>query len=145
MTRSVNIGPGKLRTVNSRLFWTRTQYPIPNRKKCLSNNWVFLKQPFPCGYMPWGRFKKSENRCRMNWTIGRWSNAKTHAKFCLPDKKESRSCIGLRQVMKSGSIFRILNARNLGLIPPNHQHQRPNRFGRKMLCIWIKRVSSTSY
>ena len=24
--------------------------------------------------------------------------------------------------MKSGSIFRILNARNLGLIPPNHQH-----------------------
>jgi len=24
--------------------------------------------------------------------------------------------------MKSGSIFRILNTRNLGLIPPNHQH-----------------------
>jgi len=24
--------------------------------------------------------------------------------------------------MKSGSIFRILNARNLGLIPPNHEH-----------------------
>jgi len=24
--------------------------------------------------------------------------------------------------MKSGSIFRILNARNLGLNPPNHQH-----------------------
>jgi len=38
--------------------------------------------------------------------IGKWvphelndsrcdSDAKTHAKFCLPDKKESRSCIGL--------------------------------------------------
>jgi len=26
--------------------------------------------------------------------IGRWSDVKTHAKFCLPDKKESRS-IGL--------------------------------------------------
>jgi len=25
----------------------------------------------------------------------RWNDAKTHAKFCLPDKKESRSCIGL--------------------------------------------------
>jgi len=24
--------------------------------------------------------------------------------------------------MKSGSILRILNTRNLGLIPPNHQH-----------------------
>ena len=43
----------------------------------------------------WGRFKRSENECRMNWTIDRWSDAKTHAKFCLPDKKESRSCIGL--------------------------------------------------
>ena len=105
--------PGRL-TVNCMLFWTRT---IPNRKKCLSSNWVFLKQPFPCSYMPWGRFKRSENGCRMNWTIGRWSDAKTHAKFCLPDKKESRSCIGLWQAMKSGSIFRILNARNLGLIP----------------------------
>jgi len=36
--------------------------------------------------------------------IGKWvphelndrmERAKTHAKFCLPDKKESRSCIGL--------------------------------------------------
>jgi len=25
----------------------------------------------------------------------RQSDAKTHAKFCLPNKKESRSCIGL--------------------------------------------------
>ena len=71
---------------------------------------------------PWGRFKRSKNGCRINWMIGRWSDAKTHAKFCLPDKKESRSYIGLWQAMKSKSIFRILNARNLGLIPPNHQH-----------------------
>ena len=89
VTRSVKIGPGRLRTVNGRLFWMRM---IPNRKKCLPSNWVFLKQPFPCDYMPWGRFKRSENKCRMNWTIGRWSDAKTHAKFYLPDKKESRSC-----------------------------------------------------
>ena len=86
VTRSVKIGPGRLRTVNCRLFWTRT---ISNCKKCLPSNWMFLKQPFPCGYMSWGRFKRSENGCRMNWTIGRWSDAKTHAKFCLPDKKES--------------------------------------------------------
>ena len=72
--------------------------------------------------MLWGKFKRSENGCRMNWTIGRWSDAKTHAKFCLPDKKESRSYIGLWQAMKCGFIFRILNARNLELIPPNHQH-----------------------
>jgi len=37
-----------------------------NRKKCLLSNWMFLKQPFPCGYMSWGRFKRSENGCRMN-------------------------------------------------------------------------------
>ena len=28
----------------------------------------------------------------------------------------------MQEAMKSGSIFRILNARNLGLILPNHQH-----------------------
>ena len=79
--------------------------------------------------------------------IGRWSDAKTHAKFCLPDKKESRSCIGLWQAMKSGSIFRILNARNLGLIPFNHQHLPQNQIasdGRRC-CVFggIRRVSST--
>jgi len=38
--------------------------------------------------------------------------------------------------MKSGSIFRILNARNLGLIPPNPStsSSRPNR--KTMLCVW---------
>ena len=35
----------RLSIVNCSLFWTRT---IPNRKKCLPSNWVFLKQPFPC-------------------------------------------------------------------------------------------------
>jgi len=59
VTRSVKIGPGRLKIVNCRLFWTRT---IPNRKKCLPSNLIFLKQPFPCGYMPWGRFKR----------IGKW-------------------------------------------------------------------------
>jgi len=39
--------------------------------------------------------------------------------------------------MKSGSIFRILNARNFGLIPPNHQHLPQDQItsdGR--LCVW---------
>jgi len=106
------------RKVEGRLFWTRT---IPNRKKCLPSNWVFLKQSFPCDYIPWGRFKRFE-KWMPHELNDRQMDAKTHAKFCLPDKKESRSCIGLWQAMKNGSIFRILNARNLGLIPPNHQH-----------------------
>ena len=126
-----------------RLFWTRT---IPNRKM-FTEQLVFFKQPFPYGYMPWGRFKRSENGCRMNWTIGRWSDAKTHAKFCLPDKKESRSCIGLWQVIKSGSIFRILNARNLGLIPSNHQylpHDQIASDGRRCCAFGgIRKVSAT--
>ena len=81
--KSAQEGWGRL---NCRLFWTRT---IPNRIKWLLSNWVFLKQTFPCGYMPWGRFKRSKNGCRINWTIGRWSDAKTHPKFCLPDKRKS--------------------------------------------------------
>ena len=40
----------------------RGRYPIA-KNAC---NWVFLEQPFPCGYMPWGRFKRSENGCSMN-------------------------------------------------------------------------------
>ena len=137
VTRSLKIGPGRLKTVNCRFFWTRT---ISNRKKCLPSNWVFLKQSFPCGYMPWRRFKRSENVCRMNWTIGRWSDAKTHVKFCLPDKKERHSCIGLWQAMKSESIFRILNQSKKSWIDsaqPSTSSSRPNRFERKtMLCVW---------
>jgi len=39
--------------------------------------------------------------------------------------------------MKSGSIFRILNARNLDPAQPSTSSSRPNRFGRKtMLCVW---------
>jgi len=93
-----------------------------------------------------GKFKRSENGCRMNWKVGRWSDAKTHAQFCLPDKKESRSCIGLWQAMKSGSIFRILNARNLGLIPPNHLPQDQIASDERRCCAFgrIKRVSSTT-
>ena len=95
--------------------------------------------------LAWGRFKRSENGCRMNWTIGRWSDAKTHAKF-LPDKKESRSCIGLWQAMKSGSIFRILNARNLGLILPNHQHLSQDQIASdgRWWCAFGGRMSSTT-
>jgi len=39
--------------------------------------------------------------------------------------------------MKSGSIFRILNGRNLGLIPSNHQYLPQDRItsdGRR--CVW---------
>ena len=62
VTRSVKIGLERLRTVNCKLFWTRT---ILNRKKCLPSNWVFLKQPFRCGYIPWGRHFKVQK-------IGKW-------------------------------------------------------------------------
>ena len=132
VTRSVKIGPGRLRTQ----LQTLLDEDDTQSQKMLAN-WVFLKQPFPCNYMPWGRFKRSENGCHMNWTLGRWSDAKTHAKFCLSDKKESHSCIELWQAMKSRSIFRILNAKNLGLIPPNHQHLPQDQIERKtMLCVW---------
>jgi len=144
MTRSVKIGPGRLRTVNYRLFWTRT---IPNRKKCLPSNWVFLKQTFSCGYMPWGRFKRSENGCRMNWTIGRWSDAKTHANSACQTKKKVVPASDCDRLWKVESIFRILNARN-GLIPPNHQHLPQDQIasdGRRCCAFGeIKRVSSTT-
>ena len=89
--------------------------------------------------------------------IGKWvpqlndRQMKRHqntCKFCLPDKKESCSCIGLWQVMKSGSIFKILNARNLGLIPLNHQYLPQDQIAsdKRRCCAFdgIRRVSSTT-
>jgi len=38
--------------------------------------------------------------------------------------------------MKSGSIFRILNARNLGLIPPNHLPQDQIASDGRRCCVW---------
>jgi len=131
VTRSVKIGPGRLRTVNCRLFWTRT---IHNRKKCLPSNWVFLKQPFPCGYVSWGRFKRSENECRMNWTIGRWSDAKTHAKFCLLDKKENSF---LHRIVTGDEKWIYFQKSWVDPAQPSTSSSRSNRFGRKtMLCVW---------
>jgi len=145
VTRSVKIDPGRLRTVNCRFFWTST---ISNRKKCLPSNWVFLKQPFLCGYIPWGKYKRSENGCHELNDRQMERRQNTNVKFCLPDKKESRSCIGFWQAMKSGSIFRILKARNLGLIPPNHQHLPQDQIisdGRRRCAFdGIRRVSSTT-
>ena len=48
--------------------------------------------------------------------------------------------------MKSGSIFRILNARNLGLIPPNHQHLPQDQIaleGRR--CCALGRIKKVIY
>jgi len=42
-----------------------------------------------------GKVQKLKNGFRMNRMIGRWSNTKTRAKSCSPDKKENHSCIGL--------------------------------------------------
>jgi len=145
VTRSVKIGLGRWEPSIAGSFG-RGWYPIAkNAYRAIE---YFSSSHFHCGYMPWGRFKISENECRMNWKIGRWSNAKTHAKFCLPDKKESRSCIGLWQTMKNEPIFRILNARNLGLIPPNHQHLPQDQIvsDRRRRCAFggIRRVSSTT-
>jgi len=50
--------------------------------------------------------------------------------------------------MKSGSIFRILNARSIELIPPNHQHLPQDQIAsdERRCCAFggIKRVSSTT-
>jgi len=48
--------------------------------------------------------------------------------------------------MKSGSIFRILNARNLGLISPNYQYLPQDQIGQKtMLCVWWDQESVIYY
>ena len=115
---SVKIGPGRLRSLSIADSFERGRYPIARNAcraiGCFSSNHFHADTCHGEG--------SKDRKMGAAWMIGRWSDAKTHAKFCLPDKKESRSCIGLWQAIKSGSIFRILNARNLGLIPPNHQH-----------------------
>ena len=144
VTRSVKIGPGRLRTVNAdchcRLFWTRT---IPNRKKCLPSNWVFLKQQFPCGYMPWGRFKRSENGCRMNWTIGRATPKHMPNSACQTKKK----VVPASDCDEKWIYFQNPKRKKFWVDPAqlSTSSSRSNRFGRKtMLFGGIRRVSSTT-
>jgi len=48
--------------------------------------------------------------------------------------------------MKSGSIFRILNARNLGLIPPNHQHLPQDQIAlEERRCCALGRIKKVIY
>ena len=109
-----------------------------NRKKCLPSNWVFLKQPFPCGYMPWGRFKRSENGCRMNWTIYRWRRQNTCQILLARQKRKSF----LHRIVTGDEkwIYFQNPKRKKSWIDPvqsSTSSSRPNRFGRKtMLCVW---------
>ena len=69
-----------------------------------------------------------------------------HAESCSPYKKESRSFIGLWLVMKSGYIFKILNARNRGLIPVNHQHLPQDKIASdKRRCFVFGMISRVSF
>jgi len=139
MTRSVKISSGKLRTVNCRLFWTKT---IPNRKKWLPRCFSSSHFHATCH----GEDLK-DRKMGAAWTDRQMERCQNTCQILLA-KKESHSCIGLWQAMKSGSIFRILNARNLGLIPSNHQHLPQNQIAsdERRCCVFggIRRVSSTT-
>jgi len=66
----------------------------------------------------------------------------------LLSRQKRKSFLHRIVTMKSGSIFRILNAKNLGLIPPNHQHLSQDQIasdGRRCCAFGgIRRVSSTT-
>ena len=150
VTRSVKIDPGRLRTVNCSPLLDEDD---TQSQKMLAKQLGVLKQSFPCGFMPWGRFKRLENGCRMNWTIGRWSDAKTHAKFCLLDKSLARK----KKVIPASDCDRRWKVDLFSWNPkrkkswidpaqPSTSSSRLNRFRRNtILCVWWDQESVIYY
>ena len=134
VTRSVKIGPGRLRIVNYRLFWTRT---IPNRKKCLPSNWMFLKQPFPWLHAM-GKVQK----------IGKWMSHELNDKQM--ERRQNTCQILLARQKRKSFLHRIVTGDEKRIFQnpkrkkswvdsaqPSTSSSRPNCFGRKtILCVW---------
>ena len=106
------------------------------RKKCLPSNWVFLKQPFPCGYMSWGRFKRSENGFRINSTIDRWSQ--NTCQILLARQKRKSFLHRIVTGDEKWIYFQNPKRKKSWVDPaqPSTSSSRSNRFGWKMmLCV----------
>ena len=113
----------------------RGRYPIA-KNACRAIG--FLKQLFPCGYMPWERFKRSENGCRMNWTIDRWTDVKTCQILLARQKRKSF----LHRIVTGDEkwiYFQNPKCKKSWVDPAQSSisFSRSNRFGWKMmLCVW---------
>ena len=78
-----------------------------------------------------------ENGCRMNWTIGRWSDAKTCQILLARQKRKSF----LHRIVTGEKWIYFQNPKRkkswIDPAQPSTSSSRPNRFGRKtMLCVW---------
>ena len=126
---------------NCKPYWMKT---ILKLNKNSHINWMCRRKPSPFVWKQWERFRKSENGFHMNWTKGSKKIGKSPAKFCSTDSNESHFSIESWQVMKNGSILRILNIVNHGWIQANHRHpvQDPIALERKQCCAFgrIRRV-----
>ena len=134
VTRSVKIGSGKLRTVNCRLLWMRT---IPNCKKCLPNNWVFLK-PISMRLHAMEKIQK----------IGKWLPHELNRQM---ERRQNTCWILLARQKRKSFLHRIVTGDEQWIYFQNSKRKKswvdpaqpstssfqPNRFGRKtMLCVW---------
>jgi len=134
VTRSVKIGPGRLRTVNCRLFWTRT---IPNRKKCLPSNWVSQ-----------AAISMRLHAMRKVQKIGKWVPHELNDRQ-MERRQNTCQILLVRQKRKS-FLHRIVTGDEKWIyfqnpkrkkscvdpVQPSTSSSRPNRFGRKTLCVW---------
>ena len=118
VTRSAKIDPGRLRTVNCKLFWTRT---ISNRKKCLPSNWVSSSHFHAVTCHGEG---SKDRKMGSAWT-------ERQADGTMPKHMPNSACQTKKKVVLASDCDRwwkvdlfseSWNARNLGLIPLNHQH-----------------------
>ena len=135
VTRRVKIGPeNRQEGLSIAGSFGRGRYPIAKNAcqaiECFSSSHFHAAT--------WERFKRSENGCRMNWTIGRWSDAKTHAKFCL--SRQKRKSFLHRIVTGDEKWIYFQNPkRKKSWVDPAQltSSSKSNHFGRKtMLCVW---------
>jgi len=135
VTRSVKIDLGRLRTVNCRLFWTRT---IPNRKKLLAEQLGVSQAAISMRLYVMGKVQK----------IVKWMSNELNDRQM--ERRQNTCQILLARQKRKSFLHRIVtgdekwiyfqNAKRkkswIDPAQPSTSSSRPNRFGRKtMLCV----------
>ena len=134
MTRSVKIGPGRLKTVNCRLFWTRT---ILNRKKCRAIGC------FSSSHFHAATCHEEDSKDRKMWVPHELNDRQM-------ERRQNTCQILLARQKRKSFLHRIVTSDEkwiyfqnpkrkkwLGWPQPSTSSSRPNCFGWKtMLCVW---------
>ena len=132
-TRNTENRPKNTKTWNCKHCWMKM---IHKHKNNSQSNWALVNKLFPIAYERWERFRKSAVRCHMNWMRETDGERRKNTCEILLERYRRKSFLHRIVTGDEKWIFFENPKRKKSWVDPSTSTARPNRFGRKMLCVW---------